>query len=98
MRREGETAMQALKFLVVAMGVLIVVGTGAIVVVIAKRMSAPAGPAITATLHQPTGTRIVAIAAAPDRNVLHLQGGGPDRLVSVDPRTGKVLGTLSLQP
>ncbi len=90
--------MQGLKFMVIAMGVLIVLGMGAIVVIIAKRISAPAGPAITAVLQEPVGTRIVAIAAAPDRNVLHLQGGGPDRLISVDPRTGKVLGTLSLQP
>ena len=91
--------MRALKFLVGAMGVLIVVGTTALIVIVGKRISAPAapsGPAITATLHEPAGTQIVAIRAAADRNVLLLHGGGPDRVVSVDPRTGAILGTVSL--
>ena len=88
--------MQALKFLVVAMGVLIVAGVVTLGVLIAKRVSAPAGPAISAVLDEPAGTRIVAIAATPDRTVLQLQGGGPDRVVAVDPRSGHILGRVSL--
>jgi hypothetical protein len=92
--------MRALKFLVGAMGVLIVVGTTALVVIIGKRIAAPAaplGPAITATLAEPPGSGIAAISATPDRTLLLLKGGGPDRVVALDPRTGAVLGTITLK-
>lgn len=88
--------MQALKILVVVMGVLIVAGVATLGVVIARRVSVPSGPAVERVLDEPAGTRIVAIAAAPDHTVLQLQGGGPDRLVSVDLRTGRVLGRARL--
>jgi hypothetical protein len=100
--------MQALKILVVVMGVMIVAGVATLGVVIARRVSAPtvaasgapsgvsSGPAVEAVLDEPAGTRIVAISAAPDHTVLQLQGGGPDRLVSIDLRSGRVLGRTRL--
>jgi hypothetical protein len=92
--------MRALKFLVGLMGVLIVVGTTALVVIIGKRIAAPApppGPAVTATLAEPPGSEIAAISATPDRTLLLLKGGGPDRVVALDPRSGAVLGTVTLK-
>ncbi|MBN8891553.1 MAG: hypothetical protein ABS99_05575 [Acetobacteraceae bacterium SCN 69-10] len=88
--------MRALKVLVVVMGVLIVAGVATLGVVIARRVSGPSGPAVSAMLDEPAGTRIAAIAVAPDHTVLLLHGGGPDRVVSVDARSGKVVGRVGL--
>jgi hypothetical protein len=91
--------MRFLKVLVIGMGVLIVVATTVLIVLIVHRLGG-AAPAKTASasvlLDQPLGTRIVGIAAADDRLALHLQGGGPDRVVLVEPRTGAVMGTIGI--
>ena len=88
--------MRMLKAAVVVMGVLIVAGVTVLVVVIVGRLSAPAGPPMRAVLDEPAGTRIVAISALPDRLALQLQGGGPDRVVVLDMRTGRELGRATL--
>jgi hypothetical protein len=94
--------MRALKIAVIAMGVLIVGGTTALLVVIVHRMSAPAPlvaamPAsVAAMLDEPAGTRIAGIAAVRDRLAVQLQGGGADRVVLIDPATGAVAGRISL--
>lgn len=88
--------MQTLKVLVIVMGVLIVGGTATLGVLIVRRLSAIQGPATTTTLDEPAGTRIAGVAATQDRTLITLQGGGPDRVVSVDSHTGKLLGTISL--
>jgi hypothetical protein len=101
--------MRALKIAVIVMGVLIVGGTTALLVVIVHRMSAPpallaaipapvaAMPAsVTAVLDEPAGTRIAGIAAVRDRLAVQLQGGGADRVVLIDPATGAVAGRISL--
>lgn len=89
--------MRALKVAVVLMGVLIVAGVTTIAIVITQRALAPppplAGPAV---LDEPAGTRIAGMAALPDRVVLQLQGGGPDRVVAVDVRTGRVSAVAGL--
>ena len=94
--------MRALKVATVVMGVLLVAGTAVLLAVIAHRVSGrsavapiPAHP-IAATLDEPAGTRIAGIATVQDRLALQLQGGGPDRVVLVDPRTGDRLGTILL--
>lgn len=93
--------MRALTAVTIFMGVLIVVGTGALIAIIVHRsVSAPAtpgtaGPA-TLRLDEPAGTRIAAIAAVGDRLALELQGGGTDRVVLVDPRSGAVTGRITL--
>jgi hypothetical protein len=96
--------MRALKIAVVVMGVLIVVGTAALIVGVARRSSGPTVPVaaalpevIDATLQQPPGTRIVGIAVVQDRLAVQLQGGGgEDRVVLVDPRSGALVGRISL--
>ena len=89
--------MRFLTVAVVVMGVLIVAGVTLVAVVIAGRISAPAGPPMHAVLEsEPAGTRIVAISALPDRLALQLQGGGPDRVVVLDMRTGREIGRVAL--
>ncbi len=88
--------MRGLKFAVVAMGVLIVAGVIMLFTVLAQRMSSVAGPIASAKLDEPIGTVIAGISAAPDRLMVQLRGGGPDRVVVVDIRTGHVLGRVEL--
>ena len=88
--------MQALKVAVVAMGVLIVAGVVVLGVALVGRMSPQAGPIASVLLDEPAGTRIVGATLAPDRMGVQLQGGGPDRVVLVDTKSGRVLGRVGL--
>ena len=95
--------MQALKIAVIVMGVLIVLGTAALIVTLVQRFGGPSTPSrggllpITeAVLQEPPGTRIAGIATMPDRLAVQLQGGGVDRVVLIDPRSGAVVGRISL--
>ncbi len=95
--------MRGLTIAVIVMGVLIVAGTIALVVGVARRPPAPFAPTATtfpatfaAVLDEPAGTHMAGIAAIRDRLAVHLQGGGADRVVLIDPVTGAVVGRLSL--
>lgn len=89
--------MKALKVLVVLMGVLILAGTAVLIAVIARRALSPTTPGpVALTLDEPAGTRIVGLAAMQDRLAVQLQGGGPDRVLLVDPRSGTVAGRITL--
>jgi hypothetical protein len=89
--------MQALRVLVVVMGVMIVVGTAALGVVLAQRMGGTAAAqAWNLALDEPAGTQVVAAAASADGLALTLRGGGPERVVVVDARSGRVLGRVSV--
>ena len=92
--------MRFLKVLTIGMGVLIVVATTVLVVVIARRIGgagAAAPASVAVLLDEPAGTRIAGIASAGDRLAVQLQGGGADRVVLVDPRTGAVAGRIGLR-
>jgi hypothetical protein len=90
-------SMQALKVAVIVMGVLIVAGTAALMIGIARRSPSPVGPvAELAVLDEPQGTHIAGIAAVRDRLALQLQGGGVDRVILIDAATGIVAGRISL--
>ena len=88
--------MGALKVAVVVMGVLIVAGVVGLFVVLAKRMSAGSAPIASVTLDEPVGTRIAGASAGVDGIAVQLAGGGPDRVVLVDIRSGRVLGHVAL--
>jgi hypothetical protein len=88
--------MQALKALTIVMGVLILGGTAVLGVVLARRMGASSAAPIAVLLDEPAGTRIAGIAAAGDRLAVQLQGGGPDRLVLIDPHSGAATGRVAL--
>ena len=90
--------MRTLKAAVIVMGVLIVAGVITIAVTIAQRLGGGGTPAhaVAAVLDEPAGTRIAQIAALPDRLVLSLQGGGADRVVVLDLRSGTVVARAGL--
>jgi Family of unknown function (DUF6476) len=93
------SGMRVLKVAVVVMGVLIIVGTTALVVLIARRLSVGPGgtPAPAALLDEPTGSRIIAMARVANGLALGLSGGGKaDRVVVIDPATGRVVQRIGI--
>ena len=92
--------MRAVKIAVAVMSMLIVVGTTVLVVTVINRMATPAAIVVVGTtaavMDEPAGTAITGIATAGDRLAVQLRGGGPDRVVFVDPRTATVAGRISL--
>ena len=88
--------MQALKVAVLVMGVLIVAGVAGLAVTLVTRISGRPGPIASVMLDEPVGTRIAGVAMSADWLGVTLQGGGPDRIVVVDTRRGRVLGHLGL--
>lgn len=91
---------QALKFLVIFMGVLILAGLGVIVIALAGRMSeGDAGHAGfgTVALDLPKGAEVATAQA--DGNRLVLTVGLPDghkRVIVLDLKTGAVVGTVNV--
>ena len=92
----GQGGMRGLLALVIGMGVLIVVGVAVLGLTIVRRLSVAAPGQAALALDEPAGTRIQSIASAGDRLAVLLNGGGPDRIVLVDPRTGLVSGHIGL--
>jgi hypothetical protein len=93
--------MQALKFLVGAMGLLIVAGIVVVAVTIYSRASRMAGPSPAAgdfagtALPIPPGCRLGEMTSAEGRIWLRLEGGEAcDRLLVLDAATGKLVGEL----
>ncbi|MCX8135316.1 MAG: DUF6476 family protein [Roseococcus sp.] len=86
--------MQALKVLVVAMGVLIVAGTVTLAVLIVQRASGRDGarslPPIDLDL--PPGSRILSVAGAGERFAILVQRPDGERLLILDARSGRVVG------
>ena len=91
--------MRLLRAITIGMGLLIVVATTVLVVVIARRLGGPTSISTQTTLmlDEPRGTAIIGIATAGDRLAALLQGGGADRIVLIDPRTGLVAGRVELR-
>ncbi len=96
---------------VIGMGILIVAGVAVLIVVLVQRMSSVSAPIASAlpvpgatssvalpiaTLDEPAGTRIVSVSAGADRVAVALGGGGPDRVVIVDTRLGRVVARVAL--
>ena len=96
--------MRALKIAVLVMGVLLVVGTVALIVAIATRVPhKPLDPAARAEyaappIDLPVGSRIEAMTAGPDRLVIDLLlADGTRQLLVIDLATGRRLGTIPLR-
>ena len=88
--------MRALVAAVIVMSVLIVAGVATIAVTIVRRLAVPPLQATAATLDEPAGTHLQQIATAGDHLAILLSGGGPDRIVLLDPRSGQVTGRIGL--
>jgi len=91
--------MRFLKVLTIGMAVLIVVATTVLAVLIARRIGGPGAPEgpVSVLLDEPAGTRVAGSASAGDRLAVHLQGGGADRVLLVDTRSGAVAGTIGVR-
>ena len=97
--------MRGLRVLVVVMGILILIGTAALIAGIASKLSrsrSSAGeerPFAATAIDIPRGARIEAMTAAPNRLILDLAlPDGERRIVIVDMATGARLGTIELRP
>lgn len=106
--------LRALKILVVVMGVAIIGGTATLGVLIVKRLRGgeptqvatttaslpmPGAPAnLLRQLDEPAGTTIATIALSPDRLAIQLRGGGPDRVILLDARTGTPIARIAVSP
>lgn len=97
--------MRALKILVVVMGVLIVIGFGALIAGIAVKMSRNRSgasvehPFAATAIDIPPGARIEAMTASQNRLILELAlPDGERQLLVVDLATGARLGTIALRP
>ena len=95
--------MRALKILVVVMGVMILAGVAALVVVIAGRLSrggagTSAPPFAASPIELPAGARIETMSTGGDRLVIDLVlPDGNRRLVIIDLATGRFLGAIPLR-
>jgi len=103
---------RALVALVVAMGVLIVVGTTGLIVVIVHRLAHPHPATVAAAMSpvvpgsdeaalrgEPSGTRITSIIRQSDSLLaIALTGGGADRVLVWDLTTGRALTEIRLAP
>ncbi len=89
--------MRALTALTIVMGVLIVAGVAVLATALVYKAGAPAAStAWAASLDEPEGTSVSGLAQAGASLAIALRGGGADRVVLVDPRTGRVAGRLSV--
>lgn len=99
-------APNALKVLVIVMGLLIVAGFVVIAVELVRRMSSPDGsrsPAASAPFTQrialPSGAQIVSMAPSGDRLIVHVRAAdGQSTAYIIDPRSGALLGTVEFPP
>ena len=97
--------MRALKILVVVMGIMLVVGFAALILVIAGRVShrrpeaAANHPLATTPIEIPRGARVEAMTTASDRLILDLVLPDGDReILLIDLATGARLGTIEMRP
>ena len=59
-------------------------------------LSGPPGNPFTTLLDEPPGTTILGIAQVRDWLAVTVRGGGPDRVVLIDPVSGAVTGRVAL--
>lgn len=88
--------MRALTVLVAVMGVLIVAGTVGLAVAIVQRLGGAAAVATESSLGQPAGSRIGGIAVAEGRFAVHVLRPDGERILLIEPRSGRVVGDIRL--
>ena len=98
--------MRALNSAVVTMALLLLMGIGALIGVVLERSLAPSGDGAPAAagfgklgLGAAPGTRIHDMATADGLLILRLApaaGQGEERVMVIEPRTGRVLGTIAV--
>ena len=93
---------RALKAVVIGLGVLIVLAAAAVVAELVRRggrVVDAAGEYATAPVSLPPGARVIGMTGEDDAlSLLVEDGDGGQRIITVDRRSGAVLGTLTLTP
>ena len=93
---------RALKAVVIGLGVLIVLAAAAVVAELVRRTGTvvdTAGGYATAPVSLPPGARVIGMAGEDDvLSLLVEDGDGGQRIITIDRRSGAVLGTLTLTP
>jgi len=82
--------------LTVVMGVILVGGTALLGVLIFYRLATPTASSPPLSLDEPPGTHIAEITPIGDRLALRLEGGGPDRVIIIDPTHARVIARIAL--
>ena len=91
----GGWSVRGLKILVVVMGVLIIGGTLALVMVLVQRVGGVGGTARWETaLDQPEGTRITGVAATESGIAVQVARPDGERVLLVEPKRGRVVGEI----
>lgn len=97
--------MKAIKGLVIFMGVLLLVGLGLLGYGMSAKVRKPESRPVVAEARfgavevpLPAGSRVEQMVVAGERVVLRVVGGGPERLVVLDPAAGRVAGSFTLAP
>lgn len=76
------------------MGVMIVAGTVALAVVLVQRLGGGPAARWETALAEPAGTRIAGIAGAEGGLGLLLAGPDGEKVLVVEPKTGRVIGEI----
>lgn len=95
--------MRALKLLVIGMGVVLVLGTIALIVAIANRIehprASPATPTASTAIDLPAGAKVSATEVSGDRLVVQLAlSGGGEELLIFNLATGAQVANVTLNP
>jgi hypothetical protein len=103
--------MRLLKLIVIVMALVIVAGGGVLVWSLAHHwnrlagnaeapIAAPASDSSYASVEvpAPAGMSFAQMAATTDRLILRFTGAQGERIVIIDPRTGRVAGTIAVTP
>ncbi len=98
-RQFSPAALQRLKRVVIGLGVAFLAAFGLFIWLLVSGAGRPRGGDATAwtrALDLPAGTEIAGIAAVGDTLVVHVRGGAGERLLVVEPRTGRTIGTMTV--
>ena len=102
--------MKALKFLVLSMGVVLIVGFGFLIWGLSTKggSSAPShAPKIASdtsrdlgqvTVPLPVGAKVEQILTVDNRLIVRTTGNGPDHLLVIEPNSGHLAGDIVLAP
>ena len=105
--------MKALKGLVAFLGLLLVIGLGVLGYGLATKAHLKGAAGSTAAakttvssasdfgavqIPLPAGSRVEQMTTVGDRVVLRITGGGPERVLVLDPALGRVTGSFVLSP
>ena len=97
-RQFSPAALQRLKRVVIGLGVAFLAAFALFLWLLLSSTGRTRGDAAawTRALDLPVGAEIAAIAAVGDTLVVHVRGPGGERLLIVEPRTGRTIGTMTV--